>query len=90
MDRRIFGAMKSEMRAELNRNACEVLMNIIKMQRSQNQDENASVKSLIHMPQITKADATQILFRIWDRMPKYQILNGWQIAIYGKETGEDV
>ena len=78
LDRRIFGALKARGRAELNHHInAAILLNFT---------EGITPT----LPYYTKQDAARTLMKIWDAMPASQIINSWQIAIYGNEEGQDV
>ena len=66
----------------------EVLNQMTEYQ-TKNMQVNSTHMSHFEMPRFTKSFACGLLINYWDTMPKYQVLNGWQIAIYGKETTED-
>ena len=83
--RRIFGALKSQMRAELSQHIADAVL-----QRAFDRQETPLYKPPLKLPYFTKPAACEVLIRLWDNLPVSQVLNGWQIAIYGKEDGEDV
>ena len=89
LDRRIFGALKSRLRSELNRHISAQLVLLIQARQAPDANNNPLLNAPIEMPHFTKRSACELLIRLWDSMPQYQVLNGWQIAIYGKEETED-
>lgn len=90
LDRRIFGALKSRLRSELNKHISTELLEQMKKSQTQNAQANPTTVPPVEMPHFTKSHACGLLMNYWDNMPAYQVLNGWQTAIYGKETSEDV
>ena len=41
------------------------------------------------MKQQTKKESTKLLFDLWDKFPQTQISKAWDLAIYGREKGEN-
>ena len=90
LDRRIFGILKTFLRVQLNNHICYKIMQY-------SRDIENIINGVIgnpqrpkELPRFSKPQACRILFSVWDSLKGYQIRNGWQLAIYGKEEKEDV
>ena len=77
LDRRIFGNMKSQATAHFNK---EIVKNYAASQES---------NTPFVMKQQTKKESTKLLFDLWDKFPQTQISKAWDLAIYGREKGEN-
>ena len=74
--------LKSIMRAELNKHICDEILQKYKEMQENGLQFRAKE---INMPHFNKPFACSLLLKIWDNVQAFQILDGWQLAIYGEE-----
>ena len=90
LDRRIFGALKSRLRAELNKHITDSILSMTiahqgKFIPDELLENFANYIRPCDMPQFSKAEACKLLIKFWES----QVLNAWQLATYSNESGED-
>ena len=74
---KIFGALKQQARARVNKSIAENIFAAIQSNTQPN---------IIHM---TKQDPIMILVQTWDNLTSAQIMNAWDLALNGREDASN-